>query len=319
MDIAYPFDEAAFYDTWWETLAPKFQPLAREGEMVLYPHRLFKGLLTLREVRLAGWNVAWSQDLTPERLQQFQALIQKHPWDCLRLTWCERRRTLQAFEALAALGFPVYQLPINPDYRVDLSGGWEAYFQRLSRASRKDIRRKLAQAEPLNPTLHHYDAPHKISAFFERFIPLHREYWTQKTGSSYFDDPREQRFIHAWAGRLSEQGALVLDRLMLEGEPANYSMNIVSGQTRYAFLTVNTGIHREAFPGIVGLQLRIQAAAQAGLRWFNQGPGEYPYKVQSSDVCDNRFELVVINPASWRGRLFERLKLSRLETGAVKS
>lgn len=307
------FESPAFHQCWWTHLAPCFSVLAREHDLLVYQRPVLKGLLQVKEMRLAGWNTAWSQDLTPERADCLIEFVRQTPWDCFRMTWTSRRESVQAFESLQNSGLPLMHLPVtDAEYWVDLSNGWEAYIESLGRSNRKNIRRKIKSAQPMVPTLHPVTSISEIDGFFEQFFKLHIAYWQKKTGHSYLSHPAEQAFIVDWVKHMYPTGCVILDRLTMLDDVVNMSVNVVYDGVRYALLTINSRLHADYTPGIVGLQLRLQEAATAGIRLFNQGPGNYPYKTQSANLHVKRHEVVVFNPKSILGLAYHRLYRSRL-------
>lgn len=301
---AFPYETDAFHRCWWEHLAPKFRIVKAQGDVVLHRKPYLKGLIFLNEVRFAGWNNAWSQDMTENRLHDFANLSAEEPWDCFRMVWDADREQHQSFDRLQELGLPIIQIPLLPAYAIDLSHGWEAYLKTLSRSNRKDVRRKFSRAAALEPKLCFYEGVDGVEAFFCEFFRLHIPYWNAKDGHSYFSDERERAFVVAWAKELMKSGNLILDAVCIGDERVNFSMNIRYGEIRYALLTINSGEYQEYAPGILGLHLRLQHAADCGIRTFHLGAGDYPYKIQFATRLCNRSMLLIPNPRSLKGRLY---------------
>lgn len=301
----FPYESPSFYQTWWRFLAPRFPLGVRQGDFVVHHKPLLGQLFSLKELRMAGWNNAWNQELTPERVEQLLDFSKEAPWDVFRMTWAEGLQDPAVFSRLAAAGMPTLQKPVSPQYGVDLTTGWEGYLASVSGNARKMIRRRLRRAEELNPQIRPFEGPEAIDTFFKIFFPLHLAYWDDKAGYSYFHDAHEQAFAIAWAQAQAEQGQLLLDGLYLGDELAQLSMSILTPTTHYWVLTINTGVHADAYPGLLALYLRVQQEMQLGQRrLFNMGSGDYHYKQEAANVLVPCHELWAANPRSVWGKLY---------------
>lgn len=301
---SYPYETDDFHRTWWACLASRFDIPIKNRELLIHRKRLMKGLLVLREVRIAGWNAAWSQDLTANRIAELSELGRVTPWDYCRLTWSEDRAGFQALDKLAERGYQTLQTPAPPQHVIDLHNGFDGWLKSLSHNGRKGLKKKVRRAEPLSPQRVVFTEETDIEPFFEEFFPLHQAYWDAKADGSYFNHPEERRFIVEWAKALHRSGCLVLDRIFLDGDSVNLSMGLRMGNTFYWLLTINTGAHAEAGPGLIGLYLRVQDLVKQGVTRFNMGAGDYFYKVQSANSQEQCHDLIIVNPASRRGKIW---------------
>lgn len=300
----FPYESDAFHRNWWTHLACRFDIPVKGKDLLIHRKSIAKGLIRLKEVRVSGWNNAWNQRLSLERLQELAELSHTSPWDYFRITVAETERSEILREQLKAQGYWVLELPAPCQYSVNMSDGLEGYLKGLSHNSRKSLKKKNRVAQALNPTLVEIKQASEIEPFFEALFTHHISYWEGKTGYSYFNEPAERNFIVNWAKSLYQEGKLVLDRLMLADETVNLSMGIQTGQAFYWLLTINTGLHQDYAPGIVGLYMRLEKLATQGVALFHMGAGDYFYKVQSANQITNVFDLIVVNPASLRGRIY---------------
>lgn len=300
----FPYETPAFHQCWWEFLAPKFDIPVKTGDLLIVRKPVLKGLMKLREARIAGWNNAWNQDLTQKRVDELEELSHTSGWDYFRMSWLEARRQHQAINRLVEKGYPVLQRSAPIQYGIDLSNGLEGYLQGLSHNSRKSLKKKTRRGQVLNPQLVPCTEAADIDAFFAELFLHHISYWDAKAGRSYFNDVEERNFIVNWAKNLHQSGELVLERLVMGGDTVNLSMGILCGKTFYWLLTINTGLHSDYVPGIVGLYLRLEQLAAQGVTRFNMGAGDYFYKVQAANVKEACHELIVGNPRSLKGRIY---------------
>ncbi|MGE0201404.1 MAG: GNAT family N-acetyltransferase [Candidatus Melainabacteria bacterium] len=303
-----PFESDALKRVWWETLGGHYPIVRRAGDWAVQENRMLKGLLGLNEVRLAGWNNMWDQLLTRERVAVFERDVMPGRWHYLRTHWSERYDAAQAVDALESLGLTPVMTPGQTQYMIDLREGWHAYWQALSKRTRRDTEQKLKQAAGLKPELFEWplgDAG--MDAFFEAFFPAHRDYWDRKTGYSYFNIEAERAFVPAWLRALRDEagaGKPMLHGLRMGGRVVNLSVSVVHGDTLYWMLTINLGAHTDRFPGIIGLYHQIQQAAEAGVSFYNLGSGEYFYKKRFATMALPGRVLLAANPRSPLGRLY---------------
>jgi hypothetical protein len=312
-----PYDTPLFQECWWRFLAPKFDILHRQQELLVLRKKMLKGFLTLKEARILGWNSAWNQDLTPERARELNSLQNDCGWNYFKMIWTESRRDKQRFELLEAAGYSVLHRKHTPQYIADLSQGYEGYLSSLSHNGRTNLRKKVRRAQGLNPHLVALTEESEIEPFFEEFFRYHIPYWTEKTGNSYFSDKEERDFIVEWSKALHRTGHIRMDRLMLGGQVANLCVRLIFGKEAYYLLTINTHAHKDFVPGIVGFAMRIEELANMGIQQYNLGAGDFFYKVQSANRIEPCYETVVVNPASLKGRAYKKW-LSRQQNDAGK-
>ncbi len=316
-----PFETMDFSEGWNEHLKNKFKVMASFGDFIIHQKNLvpsrFPVALMVNELRLSGWNTAWWQCLSNQQVNSLIQNLDATPWDYFRITVLEssRKKTLRQ---LNNTGLKVIEAPASPIYLTDLSAGYEKYIRSRSAKRRRDIRRKLNRAAQLEPQLIEFSGGEKskknIHAFFKLFFEHHLNYWDQKSGRSYFRDPREQRFILDWAHRLQTKGQLKLNGMLLNHRLAYMSMDLQVDDTLYLLLCINTGIYREYFPGILYLYMMLEKAAQMGIRTVNMGPGEYAYKAQAATRIEPCHTLLIANPKSIKGLLYTAWLRQRLNS-----
>jgi hypothetical protein len=284
-DKLHPYSLQSFYDCWWEHLSPKFNILQAQNNFVIH-RRGIPGKIGLKELRYAGWNSAWSQDFGPRDEKEFLTLLDNSQWDYFYLIWQESRKKGQAFKALRDMNLTLLQKPVSTAYWIDLSNGFDCYLNDLSAGRRKDIQKKLRKAAPLNPEMRRFRGEEGIEQFFSIFFKHHIKYWDQKTGHSYFNDPRERNFIQAWAKSLEKEGRLLLEGFYLNNTLSNLTMNILINHTLYSLITINTGAFPEHAPGLLSLYYRMKNAQEYNILANRQDP---------------YYALIIANPKSIAG------------------
>ena len=303
---SYPYETAGFYEAWWRHLAPKFDLGARSERMTILRKPVMKGLLALKEMRIAGWNNAWNQDMSPERVENFLDFARDNQWDYFRMKWNRTREAVQAFEPLCAAGYEIIELPAPPEYVIDLHNGFDGYFNSISHNTRKSFRRKVRRSEHLNPELFTFEGPTAVEDFFEVYFKHHIAYWDAKSPEgSYFHNIHEREFIVEWSKQLQREGRLILEGLRMNGELVTLSHSIVYDDTLFWLLTINTDAHQDAFPGIVALHKRLEKyAAEGHIKTVNMGSGDYFYKVQAANGQEQCTDVYIANPKSLLGKLY---------------
>lgn len=310
-DDRYPYETASFHGCWWRYLSCKFDIPYKQNDLLIYRKKFIKGLLVLNEARIAGWEVAWAQDLTEERVQGLFDLQRDYGWDYFRITWNKNRQDKQQFQLLKQAGYPMLQLDFMPQYMVDLRQGMDGYLASLGRDRRQDLKRRMRRAQALDPQLVQVFEESDIEPFFEELFSHHIAYWTQKIGNSFFNEQKERDFTVAWAKELHRSGHLQLTRFVLNGKTVNLRMGMVFGKTAYGGLTVNTGDYLEYSPGVLSLHARLELLAAQGIESCNLGTGQNTYKAEHTNHVDPAWEMVVLNPRSFKAKVYRQWLLKK--------
>ncbi len=301
-----PFEMPSFHQCWWRYLSPRFDIPVKGQALLIHRKKVARGLLTLKEARISGWNTAWHQALSDDRIRELHLLKQTSAWDYFRVRMQAGQDLSQITERLTAPGFPCWLAPAPFQYSIDLSQGLETYLKGLSHNSRKSLKKKTRLAQALKPTLVTVSEAKAVDQFLEELIQHHIHYWDQKAGYSYLNQAEEKRFLYEWVLALHQSGHLVLERLLMDEQTVNLSLGVRSDNTFYWLFTVNTGLFSNYAPGIVGLYLRLEAYAQQNIQQFHMGPGDYFYKIQSANLTLPCVDLYIINPNSWKGLLYHQ-------------
>src|SRR5690606_20252734 len=101
----YPFEAPGFYECWWRHLSPALDIPYKQDDLLVYRKKMARGLIRFKEARIAGWKVAWSQDLTETRIHGLERLQQDFGWDYFRMIWTEDRDEKQRIDLLKDAGY----------------------------------------------------------------------------------------------------------------------------------------------------------------------------------------------------------------------
>ncbi len=299
-----PFGMEAFLEAWTSELMPKFKVKPLEQNFMIYSRPVLRGLIHFKELRLSGWNSAWSQELSIDRINSLKTVTAQAPWDYLKIIIDDNSENSHYQAALNDISQHLLVLPESPHYLADLSQGWQGYLDAKERKSRQSITRRIRQAESLNPKFKAYEGDGAVDQFFEQFFPLHRQYWRNKQGHSYFEDSHERNFVIEWAKKLQNTGHLCMDGLMLNDTLVTLHMSLIYQDTLFSWITVHTGEYPELYPGLLARYLKMRAAAEMGITWFHMGPGEYQFKKEAATHQLHRHSWLLMNPKSLKAQLY---------------
>jgi CelD/BcsL family acetyltransferase involved in cellulose biosynthesis len=163
--------------------------------------------------------------------------------------------------------------------RVDLSGGWEAYLERITGKQRHEIRRKARKLarESGVVKLVAVDAA-ELDAAIDTFVALHRTSAGEK--GRFFVDDRRAAFFHALASEFGDEGTLRVHRLDVDAQPAAVTLSLVWGRRP------EWGLYNSAFerglaslaPGMVLVGELLRIAGEEGCQVFDLLRGDEAYK-----------------------------------------
>ncbi|MEM0951111.1 MAG: GNAT family N-acetyltransferase [Cyanobacteria bacterium P01_H01_bin.74] len=308
--LEFPFEERRFKANWMKYLANKFPLLTLDQDFALLKRSGPFGVSIHKQLHMVGWNSAWVQDLEYRLVDKLQWIGPSLGWSSMRFKWVDSLKNHQAHEQLKQSGYRCYTEPADCIFWADISGGWQAYLLKHSKSRRKDIKRQLKRAEKNQLEYITFSGKNAVQDFFNLFIPAHIDYWKSKTGNSFFEDEREQQFFKRWITELYQENKVILSGLKLNTELAHLAVTICkSKNTHLGLLSITTGKQSKLAPGIVGAYLQIRVAAEAKATWFNMGPGYHLYKQQAATHQQTCYQTIVVNPASFRGRLYEKFLL----------
>lgn len=181
-------------------------------------------------------------------------------------------------------------------YIADLTGGFDAYVQRLGSHGRMKARRLLRDGEQADAKFEIVGAD-GIDGAFDDLVRLHQGRWAALGKPGAFAAPRfvafHRRLIQEWL----PSGRAVLARLSLRGEPVVALYGFV---TRQKFDFYQLGMRREPggpvrSPGNLALLHLMKALAERGVTTFDFLRGSASYKER---LAGRETELIAIR--TWR-------------------
>jgi CelD/BcsL family acetyltransferase involved in cellulose biosynthesis len=110
-------------------------------------------------------------------------------------------------------------VPGRTCYLADLTGGFEAYLERLSKSTRKDFRQLLRAARAEGAEFALASDLASADLFFEQLIRVHQQRWEAVGEAGCFARPRRREFHRFLARKWVPEGKAVIARLSLAGEP----------------------------------------------------------------------------------------------------
>lgn len=142
----------------------------------------------------------------------------KLAWDLLELTRMSERSPLLK---------GISRLPRRDVARIrvcglcavsDLSGGFDAFLQRQSFSTKKELRRLINMAERAGVVFEVARTAEQIEEFFQQLIDLHQSRWQGAGHSGCFAAPRFTAFHRALLQEWIIQGKAILARISIDGE-----------------------------------------------------------------------------------------------------
>jgi CelD/BcsL family acetyltransferase involved in cellulose biosynthesis len=166
--------------------------------------------------------------------------------------------------------------------RIDLSGGWDGYLNRLSSKHRHEIRRKARRIsrEASVIKLEEVD-PGDVASAMDEFVALHRRSPGEK--GTFFDRPGMKDFFHGLAEEFAPARTLRIHRLIVDDVTAASTISLVHGGNRSPR---EWGVYNSAFepdlgslaPGMVLIGELIRIACEDRCDVLDLLRGEEPYK-----------------------------------------
>lgn len=161
---------------------------------------------------------------------------------------------------------------------VDLTGGWDAYLNRLRSRDRREIRRKLRPLRQLRSAVQ-FDVLHNQEAAAQLPLLLQMMSGSRGDKAAFLTQPMEQFFL-ALGQTMADHGWLRLHRLSISGEAAAL---ILCWETRDQLMLYNSGFDarfRDLNVGLASKVICLRDAAQRGLPRVNFLRGDEPYKFE---------------------------------------
>ena len=278
------------------------------GALPLYVHR--GGQLDLRHLRFISTGEAEFEEVCPDYLNLLarpgeETTCARSVWsEITRMRW-EHLEFLNLDARSPLLEAQVQSVPAGACPVADLSGGFEAYLQRLSANGRQQARRVLRDAERAGARFE-IIAPRQRASAIADLINLHQERWLREGRPGVF---AARRFIEFHRGLLDAwlpSGRAILARLLLDAEPIAVLYGFVTG-SKFDFY--QSGIQIDPAgpfrsPGTLAHLLLMRALSERGVTTYDflRGSSEYKKRLATGENPLATIELWRPTPrvATWR-------------------
>lgn len=276
------------------------------GALPLYVHGR---QLELRHLRFISTGEAEFEEVCPDYLN-----LLTYPGEeanCARAAWSEiaRMRWDHAeflnLDARSPLISHVRSLPAGACPQADLSGGFDAYLQRLSANGRQQARRLLRDGERAGARFE-IVPPRQLASAFADLMNLHQERWTSEGKPGVFAARRFIEFHRGLANAWLPAGRAILARLFLDAEPIAVLYGFVTG-SKFDFY--QSGIQIDPAgplrsPGTLAHLLLMKALSERGVTTYDflRGSSEYKKRLATGEHQLATIELWRPTPrvATWR-------------------
>lgn len=184
--------------------------------------------------------------------------------------------------------------------RIDLSGGWDGYLERLSGKQRHEIRRKARRLARETEFVKLSEVPfEEIDEAVDTFVCMHRGSPGEK--GEFFDRPGMKEFFHGLVGEFGPERTLRIHRLDVDGRPAAMTVSLLLGGKEWGLYNSAYEQHLSSLsPGLVLVGELIRIAADEGSDVFDLLRGAEPYKYRFG-AADRRIMRVTATPVRGGG------------------
>lgn len=324
--------EFAWLRRWWRIYGPAYGANGLHivtawrgarliGALPLYEGRPGHSPFGIRQVQFLSTGETEDEETCPDYLDMLcsrgeEAVCADAIWDRVeRVTW-DRLTLLDLPEESPLLRCRAFSNRARTFSRgtcpvADLSGGFDAYLNRLSSNTRQQARRLLRDGKRAGAILE-IVAADQASGAFDDLVRLHQMRWTAEGEQGVFAAPRFTAFHRELVREWLPGGRVVLARLSVGGEPVAVLYGFVSG-ARFEFY--QSGVLREGdvrlrSPGNLAHLLLMQTLAERGITAYDFLRGASSYKERLA-TRENRLVGVQVWRTSLRGATRRSAQLAR--------
>jgi len=195
---------------------------------------------------------------------------------------------------------------------ADLTGGFEAYLQRLSANGRQQSRRLMRGAEKAGIQIEVPRDPHRALQIFDELIELHQHRWQTDGEPGVFSAPRFTAFHRALVEKWVPENRAMLWRVALDGKPLAIKYGFLLGD-KYDFyqsgVVLDDGCGIKS-PGIVSFLNLMSHLSEQGVTCFDFLRGSSQYKERLSTGSRELIELRLVRPG-WRSGAHQLQRIAR--------
>jgi hypothetical protein len=195
---------------------------------------------------------------------------------------CSLRRVLP--EIAAQFGFDYCEEPMAQAPYIVLPPSWDKYLELLDRHERKEIKRKLRNAQTnAAAEWKTWRSAEELTLALERALCAMRQAEPEK---AEFSDEVLAGFLRRVTPALAVRGEFFIQELTLEHQPAAWLLGLPSSRGPMIYNTCYDFAQRQWSPGIVSFSLALQDAIAAGSPVFNllRGGEEYKTRLGAQDL-----------------------------------
>lgn len=285
--------------TWWQVYGPRYSRpgglrvvAVRRGPRLVGVLPLYQGSagFGIRCLRFLSTGEAEDEETCPDYMDLLcrpgeedacrdaaQGFLAGSAWDCLELLDLPESSPLLTDGGLARPGgarvLSRGECPV-----ADLTGGFDAYLQRLSANGRQQARRLVREAEKAGAAFA-LAGPGQVGEWFDDLVRLHQERWVAEGKPGCFAADRFTRFHRLLAETWVPDGRAILARLSLAGEPAAVLYGFVTGRKFHFYQSgVRTTAPGLRSPGNQAHLLLMRALGDRGVVEYDFLRGASSYK-----------------------------------------
>jgi CelD/BcsL family acetyltransferase involved in cellulose biosynthesis len=187
----------------------------------------------------------------------------------------------------------------SPDvcHLFDMTGGFEAYLNRLSHENRRQARKMLREVDREGLRFDVAQDAAQARSFFAQMVELHRQRWTAVGEQGSFA-PRHAEFHSTLAELLVPRGEAILARLAKDEKPLTVVFGYRVREKLHCYQQgVAAGIGRVRSPGTACWLLLMQRLAGEGVTVFDHLRGATAFKERFGTGTAPLTEIHIIRPS----------------------
>ncbi len=179
----------------------------------------------------------------------------------------------------------------------DMSGGFEAYLNRLSHENRRQARKMLREVDREGMRFEVAQDAQQARSFFGQMVELHRQRWTAVGEQGSFA-PRHAEFHSTLAEMLVPRGDAVLARLIKDDKALAVAFGYRVRDKLHCYQQgVTPGIGRVRSPGTACWLLLMQRLASEGITVFDHLRGTTQFKERFGTGTTPLAEIHITRPS----------------------
>ena len=202
-------------------------------------------------------------------------------WDAIELDGVQvgDRQVYHLANCLRQRGFWSQSTPLESCWSIDLTAGWDAYLNRLSKATRKRMRRLLRHSiESGSVTVRRAETRDDVARGLAVLRDFHQRQHAIGGQRAAFAGGHMTSFLEDIADRFFETGDLLLSWIESDGKPIAATFDLAGDKTAYSYQWAYAPDAAHLSPGWLSLVATSRVLANEGFTTYDLLRGDEHYK-----------------------------------------